>query len=127
MGLGQWMRVLDTMGGLAELAGRVVGGRADVPPPQTGSGPAGPAGAIGPLGQIEARLTGVLIAALKEAFDPGSSSPRSPRLQWRYWWHSRQIRPPMRFASDCLSSHGFVDRRDRSRPQAGGEASPKAR
>ena len=31
MGPGQWMRVLDTMGGLAELAGRVVGRRADVP------------------------------------------------------------------------------------------------
>ena len=81
MNVGQWMRVLDTIGGLAEIAGRVVGGRAKVPPPQTGSGPAGPAGAIGPLGQVEARLTGVLIAALKEAFDRDSARLELERAQ----------------------------------------------
>lgn len=72
MALARWTRVFDTIGGLAELAGRMAGGRADVPP-QTGSGAAAPGGAIGPLGQVEARLTGVLIAALKEAFDRDSA------------------------------------------------------
>jgi hypothetical protein len=75
------MRVLDTIGGFAELAGRVAGGRADVPPSQTGSGSAGAAGAIGPLGQVEARLTGVLIAALKEAFDRDSARLEIERAQ----------------------------------------------
>ena len=73
MALGRWVRVLDALGGFAEIAGRVAGARADVPRPQTGSGSAGAAGAIGPLGQVEARLTGVLIAALKEAFDRDSA------------------------------------------------------
>jgi hypothetical protein len=74
------MRVLDTVGGLAELAGRVAGGRADVPPP-AGSRSAGLAGAAGSPGQIEARLTGVLIAALKEAFDRDSARLELERAQ----------------------------------------------
>jgi hypothetical protein len=74
------MRVLDTIGGLAELAGRVAG-RADASRPQTGAGSAGADGAIGPLGQVEARLTGVLIAALKEAFDRDSARLELERAQ----------------------------------------------
>jgi hypothetical protein len=73
MAQARWTRVFDTIGGLAELAGRVAGGRADARPPQAGTGSAGPGGAIGPLGQVEARLAGVLISALKEAFDRDSA------------------------------------------------------
>jgi hypothetical protein len=81
MALGRWVRVIDALGGFAEIAGRVAGGRADVPRPQTGSGSAGAAGAIGPLGQVEARLTGVVIAALKEAFDRDSARLELERAQ----------------------------------------------
>ena len=54
------MRVIDTLSGLAQLAGRA---RRPVEPE---SGPLSPVGA---LGQIETRLAGVVVAALKEAFD----------------------------------------------------------
>src|SRR5687767_10133717 len=60
MGFAQWMRVIDTLSGLAQLAGRA---RRPVEPE---SGPLSPVGA---LGQIETRLAGVVVAALKEAFD----------------------------------------------------------
>jgi hypothetical protein len=75
------MRVLETIGGVAELAGRVAGGRADSPRPQAGSGTAVADSAHGPLGQVEARLTGVLIAALKEAFDRDSARLELERAQ----------------------------------------------
>lgn len=60
MGVAQWIRVLDTLSGLAQLTGRV-----RRPADQEG-GPLAPAGA---LGQLETRLAGVVVAALKEAFD----------------------------------------------------------
>jgi hypothetical protein len=62
MGIGQWMRVLDTVSGLVQMSGRFRR-------PADGDFPAagGPAG--GPLGQLETRLAGVVVAALKEAFD----------------------------------------------------------
>jgi hypothetical protein len=81
MGLGQWARVLDTMSGLAELAGRVAGSRAESPRERAGSTPAGSAGPIGPLGHVEARLTGVLVAALKEAFERDSARLELERAQ----------------------------------------------
>jgi len=61
MGIAEWMRVLDTVGGLAQLTGKL---RARAPEEglQEGGGP----GVGGPL---EARLAGVVVAALKEAFD----------------------------------------------------------
>jgi hypothetical protein len=59
MGIAQWMRVLDTVGGLVQMSGRFRRPDAEEP---------GAAGA-GPLGQLEARLAGVVVAALKEAFD----------------------------------------------------------
>jgi hypothetical protein len=60
MGFAQWMRVLDTLTGLAQLTGRVRG------PAEPQGGPLVPGGAIG---QLETRLAGVVVAALKEAFD----------------------------------------------------------
>jgi hypothetical protein len=62
MNAGQWMRVLDTVGSLVQLSERLrrpTGAPLDVPPVQRG----------GPVGQLEARLAGVVVAALKEAFD----------------------------------------------------------
>jgi hypothetical protein len=60
MGFAQWMRVIDTLGGLAQLTGRVRR------PADAESGPLAPGGT---LGQLETRLAGVVVAALKEAFD----------------------------------------------------------
>jgi hypothetical protein len=62
MGVGQWMRILDTVSGLIQMSGRF-----RRPPDtdlQTQTGGTG-----GPLGQLETRLAGVVVAALKEAFD----------------------------------------------------------
>jgi hypothetical protein len=58
MGIGQWMRVLDTVSGLVQMSGRFR--RPDEGMPPEGGGP---------LGQLETRLAGVVVAALKEAFD----------------------------------------------------------
>jgi hypothetical protein len=54
----QWMQVLDTVSNLAQLSGRFRRSTADDEPR-----------APGMLGQLETRLTGVVVAALKEAFD----------------------------------------------------------
>ena len=61
MGFAQWMRVLDTLTGLVQLTGRVRRG------PESESGPL--ATTTGAIGQLETRLAGVVVAALKEAFD----------------------------------------------------------
>jgi len=56
------MRVLDTVGGLIQMSSRFrrpADEGLEAPPP----------GAGGSLGQLEARLAGVVVAALKEAFD----------------------------------------------------------
>jgi hypothetical protein len=73
MGVAQWMRVLDTVSGLAQLterfrrpASREIGA---------------PLSSTGPLGAIEARLAGVLVAALKEAFDRDSTRLEMERSQ----------------------------------------------
>jgi hypothetical protein len=58
----QWLRLIDIAGNLADWAGRR---RAAGQPPETGLAP----GSTGPLAQLETRLAGVLVAALKEAFD----------------------------------------------------------
>lgn len=60
MGFAQWLKVLDTVSGLAQWSGRVRG-------PADPENPAGPGGT--PLMQLETRLAGVVVAALKEAFD----------------------------------------------------------
>jgi hypothetical protein len=61
MGFAQWMRVIDTLSGIVQLTGRARR------PPEAESGPLTAAG--GALGQLETRLAGVVVAALKEAFD----------------------------------------------------------
>jgi len=60
MGVGQWMRVIDAVSGLVQMGSRLRRPESELP---YGS----PAG--GPLGQLESRLAGVVVAALKEAFD----------------------------------------------------------
>ena len=61
--MNQWLRVIDMAANVAQWAGGRLGKPA--PPPETGLAPGGG----GPLAQLESRLTGVLVAALKEAFD----------------------------------------------------------
>ena len=54
-----WLRLLDAAFGMSDIARRVAGTREAPPaPPATGTG-----------GPLEARLAGVVVAALKEAFD----------------------------------------------------------
>jgi hypothetical protein len=59
VGLNQWLRIFDAVSNVAQLTGRFR------------QGPAAEAGEPPPtaLGQIETRLAGVVVAALKEAFD----------------------------------------------------------
>jgi hypothetical protein len=73
MGFAQWMRVLDTLGGLVQLTGRARRGEVDSGLQTTAGG--------GPLGQLEARLAGVVVAALKEAFDRDSARLELERSQ----------------------------------------------
>ena len=54
------MRVLDTVSGLIQMSGRFRRPDTDLQAPPAGGGP---------LGQLETRLAGVVVAALKEAFD----------------------------------------------------------
>src|ERR687896_924980 len=61
MGVAQWMRVLDTLSGLVQMTGRFRR------PPDSDLQTTSPG--AGPLGQLETRLAGVVVAALKEAFD----------------------------------------------------------
>ena len=75
MGVAQWMRVLDTVSGLAQLTERFR--RPAAPDP---SGPLTPP-AGGALGGLEARMAGVLVAALKEAFDRDSTRLEMERSQ----------------------------------------------
>ena len=61
MGVSDWMRVIDTVSGLAQLGGRL----RSKPTSESGV----PATQDAPSGTLEARLAGVVVAALKEAFD----------------------------------------------------------
>src|SRR3954469_3175913 len=72
MGMAQWMRGPDTVSGLAPLSGRFrrpAEGQGGLPSPG------------GPLGGLETRLAGVLVAALKEAFDRDSTRLELERSQ----------------------------------------------
>jgi len=75
MGWAQWMRVFDTVSGLVQVAGRMRRPESADPAALQAS-PAGNA-----LGQIEARLAGVVVAALKEAFDRDSARLELERSQ----------------------------------------------
>jgi hypothetical protein len=61
MGFAQWLKVLDTVSGLAQWSGRM---REPTNPDEVAG-----AQAANPLMQLETRLAGVVVAALKEAFD----------------------------------------------------------
>lgn len=61
MGFAQWLRVIDTLSGIVQLTARARR------PPEADAGPLTTTG--GALGQLETRLAGVVVAALKEAFD----------------------------------------------------------
>jgi len=76
MGIAQWAGVLDTVGGLVQMARRFRQGTSE------GLSNTAPfPGASGGLGQIEARLAGVVVAALKEAFDRDSARMEMERSQ----------------------------------------------
>jgi hypothetical protein len=70
MGFAQWMRVIDTISGLVQLTARPRRPDADEP---SGGLQATLGGGGGALGQLETRLAGVVVAALKEAFDRDSA------------------------------------------------------
>src|SRR3970282_850141 len=73
MAMGQWMRVLDAVGGLVELSGRFR---------RRGAGEETLTGATArPGGALETRLAGVVVAALKEAFDRDSARMELERSQ----------------------------------------------
>jgi hypothetical protein len=57
-----WLRLLDAALGLGDVVRRVKGGVSDEMPRQTAIAPSA-------LGGLETRLAGVVVAALKEAFD----------------------------------------------------------
>src|SRR4051812_44069368 len=76
MGVAQWMRVLDTVSGLAQLTERF-----RRPATADPAGPLAPSGGGGALGGLEARMAGVLVAALKEAFDRDSTRLEMERSQ----------------------------------------------
>ena len=73
MGFAQWMRVIDTIGNLVQLTGR-----------SRRPGPGEDGGVLahgGPIGALETRLAGVVVAALKEAFDRDSARLELERSQ----------------------------------------------
>src|SRR5512146_881889 len=71
MAMSGWLRALDTIAGLVDIWRRPRGpSSAQSAADSRGDAmTAGGGGAIGAPGTLEARLAGVLVAALKEAFD----------------------------------------------------------
>jgi hypothetical protein len=61
MGFAEWMRIIDTVGGLAQMTGRLR-------PRATPDSSLSPSSEAIP-GGLETRLAGVVVAALREAFD----------------------------------------------------------
>ncbi len=72
--MAQWMRILDTVGGLAQMTGKLLPRPAETGMAQSGD-------ALGGSGAIEARLAGVVVAALKEAFDRDRARMEMERSQ----------------------------------------------
>jgi hypothetical protein len=79
MNFSSLLRAFDTVVVLREAARRFTSPSAQQPPVQTGL--AGPAAGTALSGQIEARLTGVVVAALKEAFDRDHARLELERVQ----------------------------------------------
>jgi hypothetical protein len=73
MGIAEWMRVIDTVGGLAQMTGKLR------PRPAADAGLTSSAEAA--PGGLEARLAGVVVAALKEAFDRDRARMELERAQ----------------------------------------------
>ena len=73
MGVGKWMVVLDAVSGLAQLTERFRRPAATEPGAPLATG--------GPAGALETKLAGVLVAALKEAFDRDSTRLEMERSQ----------------------------------------------
>ena len=73
MGIAEWMRVIDTVGGLAQMTGKL----RPRPSAEAGLTATGEAAA----GGLEARLAGVVVAALKEAFDRDRARMELERTQ----------------------------------------------
>ncbi len=63
----QLIRAFDALMAFGDAARRLKGGSAPPPPAETALSSTAPGGGLG--GQLEARLTNVVVAALKEAFD----------------------------------------------------------
>jgi hypothetical protein len=78
MGMARWVGVLDTVGDLVQIARRF---RQRPAAPEAGLGQTGLEIPRGGLGQVEARLAGVVVAALKEAFDRDSARMEMERSQ----------------------------------------------
>ncbi len=73
MGILEWAAIFDTVGGLAKVVRRVGQGAVE--------GLAGTPSGLGDPGQMEARLAGVVVAALKEVFDRDSVRLEMERAQ----------------------------------------------
>jgi hypothetical protein len=73
MGISNWAGVIDTVGGLVQIARRFRQGASE--------GLSGAQAPIGGLGHVEARLAGVVVAALREAFDRDSARLEMERAQ----------------------------------------------
>ena len=75
MAAAQWIKVLDTVAGLAPVVVQFFGGRSAPPPSSSSTDPDTPASldmrthGLSDVKGLEARLAGVMVAALKEAFD----------------------------------------------------------
>lgn len=76
-----WLRVLDTVLGVVDLTRSRRGGRDDAQPRQVTSGERADLEATRVPGALEARLAGVVVAALKEAFDRDSRRLEAEREQ----------------------------------------------
>lgn len=76
MAAAQWIKVLDTVANFAPIVVQFFGGRGTAPPSQPSAEPGVPSsldlraqGGLSDVRGLEARLAGVVVAALKEAFD----------------------------------------------------------
>lgn len=69
MAMGGWLRALDVLSGLLDMGQRLRRGTSSAPRSGDGGDALSVSAGTGVSGPLEARLAGVLVAALKEAFD----------------------------------------------------------